>query len=26
MINRGARLTDEEKKVLVDYLSETYRP
>ena len=26
MINRGARLTDEEKKVLVDYLSETYKP
>lgn len=26
MINRGARLTDEEKKVLVGYLSETYKP
>ncbi|MBW2510523.1 MAG: hypothetical protein JRE01_00665 [Deltaproteobacteria bacterium] len=26
MINKGARLTDEEKKVLVDYLSETYKP
>ena len=26
MINRGARLTDEEKKVLVDYLSERYKP
>ena len=26
MINRGAGLTDEEKKVLVDYLSETYKP
>ena len=26
MIHRGARLTDEEKKVLVDYLSERYKP
>ena len=26
MIHRGARLNDEENKVLVDYLSEGYKP
>jgi cytochrome c5 len=26
MIGKGARLTDDEKKALVDYLSRTYKP
>ena len=26
MIGKGAKLTDEEKKTLVDYLSKTYKP
>ena len=26
MIGKGARLSEEEKKVLVDYLSKTYKP